>query len=54
MYATAIAWVLTIGLACPWVEAAQCVGIDMCRCIFDDGSGVIDITSLGNTDGTPR
>lgn len=35
-------------------DAAQCVQVYPCACLFDDGSGVIDITSLGNSDGTPR
>ncbi|XP_045169679.2 uncharacterized protein LOC123532334 [Mercenaria mercenaria] len=31
-----------------------CVGINECKCKFQDDDTVIDITSLGNTDGSPR
>ncbi|KAL4222529.1 mannose transmembrane transporter [Mactra antiquata] len=34
--------------------SARCVQKGLCTCDFDDGSGTLDITSLGKTDNTPR
>jgi hypothetical protein len=31
----------------------QCVKHDNCICVFDDDSGMIDLSSIGRTDGTP-
>ncbi|XP_076469960.1 cation-dependent mannose-6-phosphate receptor-like [Babylonia areolata] len=36
------------------VWGLTCVGQGPCGCAFDDGSGAIDVSSLGNTDSTPR
>ncbi|XP_064648431.1 uncharacterized protein LOC135500729 [Lineus longissimus] len=33
---------------------ATCVTNSPCSCTYDDGSGTVDISSLGNTDGNPR
>ncbi|XP_045169645.2 uncharacterized protein LOC123532304 [Mercenaria mercenaria] len=35
-------------------HSKDCLKINSCSCSFDDGSGSVDLTSLGNTDGTPR
>ena len=32
----------------------NCEIVDQCSCQFDDGSGKVDLTSLGNKDSTPR
>ena len=32
----------------------NCDIVDQCACQFDDGSGKVDLTSLGNKDNTPR
>ena len=34
-------------------DSISCELIDMCSCTYDDGT-VLDITSLGNSDNTPR
>ena len=36
------------------VFGKDCVTKDECSCTFDDDGTVIDITSLGNQDNTPR
>ena len=36
------------------VICKDCLLTNQCKCGFDDGSGSLDITSLGNTDNTPR
>jgi hypothetical protein len=41
-------WILTV------CEGKSCVTDGPCSCTYDDGSGTVDISSLGNTDGTPR
>lgn len=56
-----VLWLLTLSTLCPWLgqgpgvvgQIVQCLGTDGCRCTLDDGS-VIDVSSLGNADGTPR
>ncbi|XP_071108522.1 cation-dependent mannose-6-phosphate receptor-like [Haliotis cracherodii] len=35
-------------------QGKQCVGLGPCMCVFDDGSGTADMTTTGNTDGTPK
>lgn len=37
-----------------YVTCKDCTLDDECSCSFDDGSGKVDLTSLGNTDNTPR
>ena len=32
----------------------NCETVGQCACQFDDGSGKVDLTSLGNKDNTPR
>ncbi|KAK7109133.1 cation-dependent mannose-6-phosphate receptor-like [Littorina saxatilis] len=55
-----IVCLIVFGLLTPWEGsgrgslAQQCLGVDGCGCVFDDNSGVIDVSSLGNTDNTPR
>ena len=54
-------WLLAVGVVSPWLgpgpgvagQITQCLGTDGCRCTLDDGT-VIDVSSLGNADGTPR
>ena len=36
------------------VLCKDCLLTNQCKCGFDDGSGSVDLTSLGNTDNTPR
>ena len=36
------------------VICKDCLMTNQCKCGFDDGSGSVDITSLGHTDNTPR
>lgn len=31
-----------------------CTGDGPCRCIYNDGSGIVDISSIGNYSGGPR
>jgi hypothetical protein len=31
-----------------------CVGINECKCQFQDDQSIIDLTSLGHKDGSPR
>ncbi|CAG5132399.1 unnamed protein product [Candidula unifasciata] len=38
---------------CVWGETQTCQGDGPCRCVMSDG-GVVDISSIGNTDGTAR
>ena len=35
-------------------DAVDCLPKDKCSCEFTDGRGIIDITSLGHVDNTPR
>ncbi|XP_045169768.2 uncharacterized protein LOC123532407 isoform X2 [Mercenaria mercenaria] len=37
-----------------YVTCKDCTLDDECSCTFDDGSGKVDLTSLGNTDDSPR
>ena len=37
-----------------YVYSKNCVGRGQCSCMFDTDSSVVDITSLGNNDLTPR
>ncbi|KAK7108941.1 uncharacterized protein [Littorina saxatilis] len=55
--------VVIVAVLWPWREGpalfadgqVQCQAkTDVCGCVFDDGSGTIDVSSLANTDGTPR
>ena len=32
---------------CHFVRAKTCTKIDQCSCVFDDGSGTVDLSSLG-------
>lgn len=34
-------------------NSKQCVKQSNCICVFDDGSGMIDLSAIGKTDGTP-
>lgn len=36
------------------VICKDCLLTNQCKCGFDDGSGSVDLTSLGHTDNTPR
>lgn len=36
------------------VVSKDCTVDDECSCTFEDGSGKVDLTSLGNTDNTPK
>ena len=36
------------------VLSKDCLLANQCKCGFDDGSGSVDLTSLGHTDNTPR
>ena len=36
------------------VLCKDCLLTNQCQCGFDDGSGSVDLTSLGHTDNTPR
>ena len=36
------------------IYSKQCLGNDQCSCTFDTDSSVVDLTSLGNRDSTPR
>lgn len=45
---------LLIVLSAKLVVSKDCLLKDQCSCQFDDGSGTVDITSLGNTDQTPK
>ncbi|KAK3741413.1 hypothetical protein RRG08_011189 [Elysia crispata] len=38
----------------PGCYAQNCVGEGPCRCVMSDGTGTVDISSLGNQDGTAR
>ncbi|GFO14706.1 hypothetical protein PoB_004121100 [Plakobranchus ocellatus] len=40
----------------PWLHCcrADCVGDGPCRCVMSDGTGTVDVSSLGNQDGTAR
>jgi len=38
---------------CASVWSKDCVQIDQCKCAFDDGSGTVDLSSIGRQDGTP-
>ena len=45
---------LTLGVCVGTVSCiTECKQLDLCSCQFDDGSKM-DLTSLGNTDNTPR
>ncbi|XP_064648429.1 uncharacterized protein LOC135500728 [Lineus longissimus] len=50
-------YLLTI-IQCMWIltgcHSKSCVTDGPCSCTYDDGSGTVDISSVGNTDGTPR
>ncbi|XP_046569911.1 cation-dependent mannose-6-phosphate receptor-like [Haliotis rubra] len=45
--------VLALGVL-PGSHGRQCVGVGPCMCVFDDGTGTADMTTTGNTDGTPK
>lgn len=34
------------------VTSLNCDGAGPCRCVFSDGSGTVDVSSLGKQDGT--
>lgn len=34
--------------------AKECKKLDACRCEMSDGSGIVDMWKLDNSDGTPR
>ena len=36
------------------VLSKDCLPSDQCSCTFDDGSGKVELASLGNKDNTPR
>ena len=36
------------------IHCQNCQGRDQCSCVYDSDSSVVDITSLGNNDLTPR
>lgn len=46
--------VVAIVLLCSPINGQTCTQKGNCACVMSDGSGTIDISSLGNTDGTPR
>ncbi|BFY97362.1 hypothetical protein BsWGS_00402 [Bradybaena similaris] len=37
-----------------WAQTLTCTADGPCRCVMSDGSGVVDISSIGNSDGTAR
>ncbi|KAL4222528.1 hypothetical protein ACF0H5_018567 [Mactra antiquata] len=43
-----------ICMTSPTVSQKDCSLDDECSCTFTDGSGKVDLTSLGNTDDTPK
>ena len=46
--------ILLVVLNAALVFSKLCLTADQCSCEFDDGSGKVDLTSLGNTDNAPR
>lgn len=48
-----ILWIVTFVLYFGSVRLKDCNQNSQCKCTYDDG-GVVDLTSLGNTDNTPR
>ena len=44
---------LTLTVLVP-IFCKDCLLTNQCKCGFDDGSGSVDLTSLGHTDNTPR
>ncbi|XP_074659645.1 uncharacterized protein LOC141912299 [Tubulanus polymorphus] len=47
-------WLFLAMVFIPRVTMKNCIGVSSCICDMDDGSGRIDITSIGRTDGVPR
>jgi hypothetical protein len=37
-----------------YITCKDCTLDDECSCSMDDGSGKVDLTSLGNSDNTPK
>lgn len=37
-----------------WAQTRTCTGDGPCSCVMSDGSGRVDISSIGNSDGTAR
>ena len=49
-----IAILVTVALNVALVFSKNCDTNDQCSCDFDDGTGKVDLTTLGNIDNTPR
>ncbi|XP_013380064.1 uncharacterized protein LOC106151379 [Lingula anatina] len=48
-----LAWSLVLSFTFNIAAARDCVKVNDCSCQMDDGSGLVDIATLGRTDGKP-